>query len=133
MSITEACTILRKHDYQIEVNQFAANYYVLKPPVGGQKVLSESGVIGEAERFVYDIRPLDDKEQRDLVALVQGFLKLKNASDLRLHLYADTGGGLTDTSGETIHDEKLIAHWTDVSEGVATIQAMLEEEKEQPL
>ncbi len=134
MTLQEACTILREHDYSVEINQFASNYWVVVPPTGGQKVMLASGVVQEASRYVIlpeDITPLSEQEQHDLIALFQAFLKLKHAPDLRLHFYADTGGGLTDTSGATKNDEKLFVHWHDMSEGLAMIEAMRAEESEQ--
>ncbi len=71
--------------------------------------------------------PLDAKEQQSLIALFQAYLTLPNAANLRLHFYADTGGGLTDVGGRTISDEKLVVHWHDMDEGVRIVQAMEEE------
>lgn len=77
---------------------------------------------------------LDEQEQRNLLTLFQAFLALPNAATLRLHFYADTGGGLTDTSGATKSEEKLLLHWLDMEEGVAALQAyresLLEQEEE---
>ncbi len=73
------------------------------------------------------IEPLDTKEQQSLVALFQAYLQLPNAANLRLHFYADCGGGLTDVGGKTIHDERLVVHWHDMDEGMRTVQAMREE------
>lgn len=76
------------------------------------------------------IPPLDDKEQSALVALFQAYLTLPNAKDLRLHFYADTAGRLTDISGATKDNERMIAHWLDMAEGLETLKAMKAESEE---
>lgn len=60
--------------------------------------------------------PLDEKEQAQLIEIMQIFMQLPDRDNLNLRFYADTGGSLH-RDGKHL-DNAIVLHFHDLEEGV---------------
>lgn len=75
-------------------------------------------------------KPLDEKEQQQLIEIVQIFMQLPDRANLELRLWADAGGSLHKEGTSRFADE-VVLHFHDLEEGVTLMRWYANPEKEE--